>query len=382
MNNTNTVDFLNLEKDNLDDNTMVVVVDKHKEVLRQDPYVQNLMSKVDITQPQQILSFGEDSASKINATSDQLLSSIKMVKDEETGELLNQLTKIMRKVDLEEVKDSGGESGFISKLFSKAKKSIDDLMRKYESVGAEIDEVAITLKRYEREVMQESENLSRLYNANIEYFRELEKYVVAGEMILEELDRNVIPQFEREAEMSTDPLQAQNLDLIRNCREMVDQRVYDLRLAENVAIQSFPMIQQIQRGNFELVKNIKSSFIITLPIFKQCLIQAIMIKKQDNRRKNMQDLKDYTNEMLIKNANNVSKQSVELARMNGQGVIDVDTLENSFNIIQQGIQEVKRQQEDNKKARQEGSKKLEQMKEKSFNPNQLQPQQTNNLLKK
>lgn len=372
-NNNNGLQLLDLEKEDvvLNENNFVAVIDEHKNLLKQDPYVQNLASKVDITQPQQILAFGEESSVGITTISDQLLNSIKMVKEEEAGELLTQLTKIMKKVDLEEVKKSGGENGFIAKIFNKAKKSIEELMSKYESIGSEIDEVAVILKRYEKEIIQETENLSKLYKTNIEYFKELEKYVVAGEMILEELDGKVIPQYENAALTSTDPLVSQNLELIRNCREMVDQRVYDLKLAENIAMQSLPMIQQIQRGNFELVKNIKSSFIITLPIFKQCLIQAIMIKRQDNRRKNMQDLKDYTNEMLIKNANNVARQSLELSKMNGQGLVDIEKLEQSFNIIQDGIREVKRQQEDNKKARQDGSKKLIEMKEKAFNLKQL-----------
>lgn len=171
----------------LNENNFVAVIDEHKNLLKQDPYVQNLASKVDITQPQQILAFGEESSVGITTISDQLLNSIKMVKEEEVEELLTQLTKIMKKVDLEEVKKSGGESGFIAKIFNKAKKSIEELMSKYESIGSEIDEVAVILKRYEKEIIQETENLSKLYKANIEYFKELEKYVVAGEKILKNI---------------------------------------------------------------------------------------------------------------------------------------------------------------------------------------------------
>lgn len=340
-------------------------MNNHKLQLRNDPTVQNLTSKINITNPKSILAFGEDSSVAITTISDQLLNSIKAVREEEAGELLNQLTKIMKKVDLKEV-TGNNQSGFISKLFNKAKKSVEDLIARYESIGSEVEGVYMTLKRYEAEITQETENLSKLYKANVQYYKDLEKYIVAGELALEELDNSLIPQYEAEANRSNDAFALTNVNTLKNCRDMLDQRVYDLKLAENVALQSLPMIQQMQMGNFELIKTIKSSFIITLPIFKQCLISAMMIKRQENRRKNMQDLQDFTSEMIVKNAQNANRQAVELTRMNGTGIIDIEKLEESFNTIQEGIKEVRKQQQENVKIRKDGGVRLEQMKYKSL----------------
>ena len=147
---------------------------------------------------------------------------------------------------------------------------------------------------------------------------------------------------------------------------MLDQRVYDLKIAEGVALQSLPMIQQMQMGNFDLVRTIKSSFIITLPIFKQCLIQAIMLKRQELMSKNVEAVRQTTNELLVKNAQNTSRQAIELSKMSGRGAVDLDKLEQSFQTIMQGIGEAKKVQEQNRVERQKGSQKLEELKYKAL----------------
>ena len=343
----------------------------HKKELAKDPAVKELMGKINVTEPKSIIAFGEESSLAITNISNQLLGSMKAVKEEEAGELLTQLTNIMKKVDLDEVKNGDAQKGIISKIFSKAKKSIEDLLSKYDNIGLEVEGVYVTLKRYEAEIIKETDNLSQLYKANIQYFRELEKYIVAGEMAVNELEYRIIPEYQQKAETSSDPLALTNVETLKNCKDMVEQRVYDLKLAENVALQSLPMIQQMQRGNFELMKTINSSFIITLPIFKQCLVQAIMLKRQENRAKNIKELQSFTNDLLVRNATNASKQAVALAKMNGAGIIDLNKLEESFNIIQNGIREAKKQQEDNKKLRIDGGKKLERMKYKTLSNREI-----------
>ena len=146
------------------------------------------------------------------------------------------------------------------------------------------------------------------------------------------------------------------------CKEMLSQRVYDLQLAENVAIQTVPMIQTIQLSNFNLMRKINSSFIITLPIFKQCLAQAIILKRQEIQAKSMKQLDDKTNELLMRNAARTANQSVAIAKMASGSSIQIETLEKSYETIMKGIEETKAIQAQNELERQENSKRLERIK--------------------
>lgn len=337
---------------------------KYKTKLREDVQVQALVSKINVTDTRSILEFGHEASEAITGISDRLLNSIRSVNQEEAGDILLQLTKIMKKFEVEDFKNMK-EPGLFEKLFKKVKNSVESILAKYDTMGAEVDRIYMILKKYEADVMSDSQKLSELYKANIQYYQELEKYIVAGELALEELDTKYLPQYEKLA-INGEGIDQQNYQTLKICRDMLDQRVYDLKIAEGVALQSLPMIQQMQMGNFDLVRTIKSSFIVTLPIFKQCLIQAVMLKRQELMAKNVEAVRQTTNELLVKNAQNTSRQAVELSRMSGRGAVDLDKLEQSFQTIMQGIGEAKKVQEQNLVERQKGSQKLEELKYKAL----------------
>lgn len=365
---------LNLNLDKPEEGTTAVAVtsneiqaftNSYKERLKSDPQTLALVSTINVTDSQSILAFGQQASESITSVSDRLLHSVKAVNQEEAGTILVQLSKIMDKFDVQEFQNSK-EPGFFDKIFKKIKNSVDAMLDKYESMGSEVDKIYMILKKYEADIIQESKNLSDLYKANVSYYQELERYIVAGELALKELDEKYLPQFEREAMNSDDSMALQNFNTLKMCRDMVDQRVYDLKVAEGVALQSLPMIQQMQMGNFDLVRTIKSSFIITLPIFKQCLLQAVMLKRQELMAKNIEAVRNTTNELLVRNAQNTAKQGIELSRMAGRSAVDLDKLELSFQTIMQGIQETKKVQEQNAIERKQGTAKLEEMKYKAL----------------
>lgn len=337
----------------------------YKNELRTKQEVQDLMKKIEVTQPNSILEFGASSADNVTKISDSLLNSIKAVNQEEAGEVLVQLTKIMDKFNIADFEKTK-EPGFIEKMFKKVKNSVDAMLQRYDSLGKEVDQVYMILKKYENQLQKDTQNLQQLYEANIEYYKQLEQYIVAGEMAIEELDNEHIPAFEKQAIESNDGIAQNNLQLLKQCRDMLDSRIYDLRLAENVALQSMPMIQSMQRGNFDLARTIKSSFIITLPIFRQCLIQAVQLKRQELMAKNVDALRETTNELLVRNAQNTAKQGVMMANMAGRGAVDIEKLEESFTTIVNGIKEAKLEQERNATQRKQNTERLEEFKYKAL----------------
>lgn len=331
--------------------------------LRDDPEVQALTSEIVVNDLNTILFFGDSASKGISNVSDSLLLQMKEVKAEESGELIVKLTRVMDKFDPKEFEkfNTYKEQGVVSKLFNKAKDTIDKLFTKYEDLGTEVDKIYVILKKYEAETRQSNMNLEQMAKANVETYETLEKYIVAGELAKEEVDK-YIAEYEVKAQNPDDQKAALIYQSLLQARDMLDQRIYDLRISENVAMQTIPMIQMIQLGNYNLIRKINSAFLITLPIFKQCLTQAIMLKRQELQARSMQVLDDKTNELLIRNANSVSKNAATLAKMAGTSSIKIETIEETWRTITNGISETKKIQETNKNDREKNTIKLEEFK--------------------
>ena len=331
--------------------------------LRDDPEVQALTSEIVVNDLNTILFFGDSASKGISNVSDSLLLQMKEVKAEESGELIVKLTRVMDKFDPKEFEkfNTYKEQGVVSKLFNKAKDTIDKLFTKYEDLGTEVDKIYVVLKKYEAETRQSNMNLEQMAKANVETYETLEKYIVAGELAKEEVDK-YIAEYEVKAQNPDDQKAALIYQSLLQARDMLDQRIYDLRISENVAMQTIPMIQMIQLGNYNLIRKINSAFLITLPIFKQCLTQAIMLKRQELQARSMQVLDDKTNELLIRNANSVSKNAATLAKMAGTSSIKIETIEETWRTITNGISETKKIQETNKNDREKNTIKLEEFK--------------------
>ena len=341
------------------DNFDMATISEYKQRLRGMKEVQDLTSEVEIQNPNSIVMFGQKASENISKVSDELLKSMKAVKSEEASEMLVNLTKIMDKFDVKELEGVEKQS-MLSKLMKGVGNSVAKLFQKYDTMGYEVEKVYVLLKKYENDIRESNANLKKLYDANLHYYQLLEKYIVAGELALEEIDA-YIQQISMNTAMNQEEkhMLTQKLEI---SKEMLSQRVYDLQIAENVAIQAAPMIQTIQMSNFNLMRKINSSFIVTLPIFKQCLAQAVILKRQEIQAKSIKQLDDKTNELIMRNAQNTARQSVEIARMASGSSVAISTLEKSFETIMKGIEDTKAIQEANRVQRVENSAKLEQIK--------------------
>ena len=344
---------------NNNDMQMMNDIDEYKMKLRNEKEVQNLTSEVDINNTNSIINFGQKASENISRISDELLNNMKQVKSEEASEMLMALTKIMDKFDIDELKNVKEESG-LSKLFKRAGNAVAKLFQKYDTLGYEVDKVYVLLKKYESDIREANAKLKKLYDGNIQFYKILEKYIVAGELAVEEID-GYLESFPSRTDIDENEKQMM-LQKLQMSKEMMQQRIYDLRIAENVTIQAAPMLQTIQMSNFNLMRKINSSFIVTLPIFKQCLAQAIILKRQEIQAKSIKQLDDKTNELIMRNANSTARQSVEIAKMASGSSIALETLERSYDTIMKGIEDTKQIQIANAQQRVENTKRLETLK--------------------
>ena len=229
-------------------------------------------------------------------------------------------------------------------------------------MGDEVDKIYVQLKQYESEIKQSNRKLEQMFEANVNYYHELVKYILAGEQGCRELEA-YIAQRQQNMETTGDSSIQFEITSLNQALMMLEQRTQDLRTAESVAMQSIPMIKTMEFTNMNLVRKINSAFIITFPVFKQALAQALMLKRQKVQADAMSALDEKTNEMLIKNARNTVEQSKATARMASGSSIKIETLETTWKTIVNGIDETKQIQENARKQRVEDQKRLETIKQ-------------------
>ena len=320
--------------------------------------VDRIVSTIEVNNLDTIVSFGAEVAEEISKASDVVLNSMNMAQLDETSEMLNVLAKIMDQFDIEEIKDN---PSFLEKLFGNIRKQLDKILAKYHTMGEEVDKIYVQLKGYEAEIKQSNRKLATMFDANVNYYHDLVRYILAGEQACREIEAYIA---QRQQDMQTTGDQSIQFELtsLNQALMMMEQRTQDLRTAENVAMQSIPMIKTMEFSNYNLVRKINSAFIITLPVFKQALAQAILLKRQKVQAEAISALDKKTNEMLIKNAQNNMEISKQTAKLASGSSIQIETLETTWRTITTGIEETRRIEEDARKKRIDDQKRLEAIK--------------------
>ncbi|RDY23783.1 toxic anion resistance protein [Romboutsia maritimum] len=339
---------------------IVEYTNNKKNELRKSKEVEALTALIEVENPDTILKFGKEASQGIAKISDSLLNTIKLNKNEENTKMILHLTKIMDKFDLDDFEQTK-EPSFLQKLFKKANNAIELMFQKYDTLGREVEKIQIELEKYERDISLSNKQIGSMLNENLNFYNELQKYIVAGEMAIEEMDNEILPHFKQKSESSSDQMDIVNYQELLKIYDMLKQRVYDLKVAENIAIQTIPMLRGIKHNNYGLIRKINSAFVVTLPVFKQCLSQAILLKKQELQAKSLQALDDKTNELLLRNAQNVSTQSAQIAKMTNSSSIQIETLEKMYTTIRTGIDETLRIEQQNRESIDINTKRLEEL---------------------
>lgn len=337
-----------------------IIADQQETVrqLAHSPEIDALTSTIDVNDLDTIVTFGSHSAEEISKASDVVLRSMNLSQLDQSSQMLQALAKIMDQFDPDELKENPTLFG---KLFGNMRKQLDKILAKYHTMGDEVDKIYVELKKYEGEIKQSNQKLETMFQSNIAYFHELEKYIVAGDQGCQEI-RDYLAQLQTQLEETGDQALTFEIQSLQQALMMLEQRTQDLRTAESVALQSIPMIKTIQFSNMNLVRKINSAFIVTLPVFKQALAQAIMLKRQKIQADALSALDERTNEMLIKNARNTVDAAKLTASLAAGSSIKADTLETTWRTIITGIDETREIQERARAQRTQDQAKLEAIK--------------------
>lgn len=342
-------------------NNLATVRDRVKQQLIASGEAQQLSDKLSVHNAQSIVEFGKPASESMSRCADELLRRQDIQQVTQATSMMASLAKIMDKVDIGEIKDLDKDPGFFSKMFSNAQKKLDSMMAKYNNIGAEIEKVCVELRTYESEIKQSNKDLEALYDNGERSYQELLKYTIAGECALEE-----IAAYRQSLEVAaqTDPDKAMELQNVVQAEQLLQQRVQDLRMAESVALQSLPTIKALEFGNLNLARKINSSFVVTIPVFKNAVAQAMLAKRQAYQAQALKALDDKTNEMLLKNAHNAAENMKLSAQLSGSSAIKIETIEQSWQTIMDGIKDTKAIQAELARQREADRIKLEEINQK------------------
>lgn len=344
-------------------NEIIANPEEYKEKLKLLPEVKALTNEINIQDVNTIATFGQKSAEEISKISDKILNIAKVPTNKDAAQMITQLSKIMDKFDIreiEKIQDEPAKQSFLQKLKQKIADEFEALVAKYDNMSKEVDKIAQLLRTYENQTKQDNVTLTEMCQANHNYFEQLERYVVATEIGLEEI-ANYREQVANRTDISEDNknAQLQQLDMMS---QMLRQRQYDLLQAEIVARMTVPMLQNMQLTNVNLIREINTAFIIGLPIFKQNLAQAIMLKRQAITANSMEQFKGTINKQLEQNAAYAAAQGTVVAQNVTKGTFDMETLRKVYSTIKNGTENTQRVMREQEEQNKENTKDLERLK--------------------
>ena len=321
--------------------------------------VDDFNSKIDINDATQILQFGAAAQDKISKFSDSILEDVKTKNAGDVGDLLADLVSQIKSFDT----DIAGskKKGFFAKLFSGAKKEIDYIIAKYSKIEKNIDTIEGKLEKDKILMLKDINIFDTMYEKNLEYFKEISLYIIAGDKKIEELRNKVLPELKAKAEKSKDQLDVQKVNDMENLITRFEKKIYDLKTTRIISIQMAPQIRLLQNNEAELVEKIQSSITNTIPLWKNQMVLALGISDAKQALKHQQEVSKLTNEMLVKNSETLKQGSIDIAKESERAIVDIETLQKTNQNLIETLDKVIEIHKDGRIKRAEAEKTLEEI---------------------
>lgn len=320
---------------------------------------QKLAKQIDVTDTQSVMTYGAQAQTKLGEFSQDMLSK---VQSQDTGAIGDALSKLMYRLNEASPDDLKAEdSNIFKRMFGKVRKSIFEIQAKYQKIGAQIDTIAVKLDKEKSNLLTDNRMLEQLYQKNKDYFDALNVFIAAGELKRTELQTKLIPEASQKAEQSGDQMDLQAVNDLNQFEERLDKRVYDLKLAREITIQQAPQIRLIQNTNQVLAEKIQASINTAIPLWKNQVAIALTLLQQKEAVTAQRQVSETTNDLLKKNSQMLKISSIETAKENERGVVDIETLKQTQNDLVDTLQETLKIQQDGREKRQNAELELGQM---------------------
>ena len=284
--------------------------------------VDEFNEKIDVFDSTQILQYGAPAQSKISEFSDSILEGVKTKNTGDVGELLADLVGQIKSFD----SSIDGNNKGLFKIFSNVKKEINTLIAKYSKIETNINTIEKGLDKNKIQLLKDISTFDEMYEKNLEYFKEISLYIIAGERKLDELRNVVLPELKKKAEETGEQLDVQKVQDMEAQINRFEKKIYDLKTTRIISIQMAPQIRLLQNNDAELVEKIQSSITNTIPLWKNQMVLALGINNAKKSLKEQQAVSNLTNEMLKKNSETLKQGTIDIAKESERAIVDIETL--------------------------------------------------------
>ena len=318
----------------------------------EEKMVDEFASKIDISNSQAILAYGVGSQKKIADFSENALERVKTKDLGEIGDMLAGVVGEIRSLETEE--DEKGLFGF----FKKTSNKLANFKAKYDKVETNVNNIAKALEDHQVTLMKDVLMLDKMYELNMNYYKELSMYILAGKKRLERANNVELPELIKKADESGLPEDTQKAKDFSQMINRFEKKIYDLELTKTVSLQMAPQIRLIQNNDSMMSDKIQSTIVNTIPLWKNQMVIAIGLKHSNDAAKAQKAVSDMTNELLKRNADALKTATIETAKESERGIIDIETLKNTNKTLISTFDEVIKIQDEGRQKRKEAEAEL------------------------
>lgn len=331
------------------------IIDTLPENRQQQAY--ELAKQIDTSDTDAILNYGAQAQQKLGEFSHSVLNHVQNQETNHIGETLNDLMFRLKEADPNELKAE--DQNIFKKMFRKINRSIYETTAKYQKIGAQVDKIAVKLDKERELLLKDNVMLNELYDKNYEYFEALNVYIAAGEVKIDELQKELIPQAIAHAENDGNQMEVQKVNDLNQFLNRLDKRVYDLKTARQMTIQQAPQIRLIQNTNQALSEKIQTSINTAIPLWKNQIVVALTLLRQKEAVTAQRQVSETTNDLLTKNSEMLKLSSIETAKENERAIIDIETLEKTQADLVETLEETLSIQREGRSKRKEAEVQLQ-----------------------
>ena len=343
----------------------VAVIDQQQEIMQvtkqtetltpaERKQVDEIKSKIDLMNSGYALQFGSGAQKNMADFSDSLLSQVRTKDSGEVGALLTDLSGKINEFNRKESDSFVKKLPLIGALVSKG----ETMLASYEKLSTKVDKIQSELEKSKTTMMKDIMLFDALYQKNLEYFKHLELYIRAGEEKLEEMRSTVLPKLRADAAASADPMAGQVVSDFESNVDRFEKKVHDLKISKTIAIQTAPQLRLIQNNDKILVERVQSAIYNAIPLWKNQIVIALGLTRQQNVLKMQQAISDTTNELLKRNAEMLKINSIETAKENNRSIVDIETVKKVNDDLVTTIEEPLKIQQEGRQARQSAEQEL------------------------
>ena len=317
--------------------------------------VDAFVEQIDLSNSTAILNYGAGTQKKLSDFSEKALENIRTKDMGQVGDMITDLIGELKNFDV-----TDEDKGLLS-IFKRGSNKLTTMKAKYAKVETNVDVITAELEKHQITLLKDVDMLDKMYDANLDYFRELTMYVVAGKQKLEQTRNGELKELQEKAQSTNLPEDVQAAkDLAAKC-DRFEKKLHDLELTRTIALQTGPQIRMVQSGDTLMAEKIQSTIVNTSPLWKNQMVIAIGVEHSNQAAKAQKEVSDMTNQLLAKNADALKMATIETAKESERGIVDIETLKHTNEQLITTMDEVLKIQAEGKQKRREAEAELAQI---------------------